>query len=85
MSFFEAFWFELNPGQFFDGWVSIFTIWYILGYFSMMFKLHEQAEEGSSLRSFIEGSNAAWAYVSFLFIPFVIGLIIVSIFRAFDY
>lgn len=82
MSFFDRFWFELNPGQFFDGWVSLFTIWYIFGYFSLMFKLSKQAKEGSTLHSIIEHSDAAWMYVSFLFIPFVIFMVVRAAFVA---
>jgi hypothetical protein len=82
MSYFDRFWFELNPGQFFDGWVSLFTVWYIFGYFSVMFRLSTQAKERSTLRSVIEHSDAAWAYVSFLFIPFVIFTVIRAAFVA---
>jgi len=82
MNFFERFWFELNPGQFFDGWVSVFTIWYIFGFVSIATKLSKQAEENTFLRKFIEGSDASWVYVSFLFIPFLLYMLAVSFFRA---
>lgn len=47
-----------------------------------MFKLSKQAKEGSTLHSIIEHSDAAWMYVSFLFIPFVIFMVVRAAFVA---
>ena len=77
------FFYYLNLGQFASNWwITILSLWYILGSLSFIFHLENQIKSNTWLRNFIETSNAAWMYISFIVIPFLIIIFIQAIYRS---